>query len=488
MRKIVYPLFYITAVFTLFSCKKSFLEVIPLGEQVAVTTHDYDQLMNDPAFYIDRYAGGWQDPELMGDEVAVEAPFINQYSKWSMLLFQWQAVIYKDGDMPPFALSHFLSELYTLNKIINEVMNSQDGTDADKARILAEAKATRAWTYFQLVNYYAKPYAAATAGTDPGFPIITKADVNGGPYARGTVQETYDFIIKDFTDAITSLPVKAVIQTRMSKPAAEGLLGKVYLFMGRNADALQMFNAAFTDLAANSSVRLYDYNQEFAAGGVFQPIDPTYGPQGPGKNYNDLTEAVVSKIFPNTSYNGNGLCNDGLVLTPATQALFRAGDLRLLLYTNKNPDGSPNAGGRLRKYGVQYSRYGLQLSELYLLRAEAEARANDLAGAKTDLEVLRSHRMPAADATVPAATAGNQNALIKFVIDERIREFALEGYRWFDMRRLSVDPLFAGMVFTHVQYNADGTTTEYHMDQPNRLTLRLPPNIINGNTGMENNP
>lgn len=488
MRKIVYPLFYITTVFSLFSCKKSFLEVIPQGNQVAVTTNDYDQLMNDPSFYHDSYAGGWQDPELMGDEVAVEAPLIEQNSPWSMLLFQWQAVIYKDGDTPPFALRNFLTELYTLNKIINEVMTSTDGSDADKTRILAEAKATRAWTYFQMVNYYAKPYAAATAATDLGFPIITQADVTGGPYTRGTVQETYDFIIKDFTEAIPNLPVKPAIQTRMSKPAAEGLLGKVYLFMGRNADALPLFNTAFTDLASNTTVKLYDYNVEFAPGGVFLPIDPTYGPQGPGKNYNDLTEAVVSKIFPNTEYTGNGLCNDGLVLTPATQALYGASDLRLQLYTNKNPDGSPNPGGRLRKYGVQYSRYGLQISELYLLRAEAEARANDLAGAKADLEVLRSHRMPAADAAVPGATAGNQNALIKFVMDERIREFALEGYRWFDMRRLSVDPLFAGMKFTHVQYNADGSTTIFNMDQPNRLTLRLPPNIINGNKGMENNP
>ena len=111
-----------------------------------------------------------------------------------------------------------------------------------------------------------------------------------------------------------------------------------------------------------------------------------------------------------------------------------------------------------------------------------------MSGAIADVETLRKNRMPVADAPVPVDTAGNQTNLIKFIIDERIREFALEGYRWYDMRRLSVDPLFAGMNFTHTLYNANGTTTVFTLKQPSRLVLMFPRNVADANPEMQNNP
>ncbi|UPK67887.1 RagB/SusD family nutrient uptake outer membrane protein [Chitinophaga filiformis] len=484
MRKLI----YIAIMVSFIACKDSFLDVVPLGSQVAVTTDDYNKLMNDPQYYAQTFAGGWQEPALMEDDVAAEEAYLLQGSPQMLRLFQWQDVVYQQQDQTPWAISLWLEQLYTLNKIIGEVMNASGGTDAQKRIIRAEAIATRAWTYFQFINFYGKPYVQSTAGTDPGFPIIEQADVNAQTFTRASVQAVYDFIIKDLTAAIAELPVKPSIRTRMSRPAAEGLLGKVYVFMGRYNDALSMFNAAFADLA-DSDAHLYDYNQTLAADGAFLPMDIIIGPsQGPGNNMNDLTEAVVSKVFYNGPYSGNQLGNNGLVLAPWAAALYGTSDLRLLLYTDTNPDQSPNAGGRLRKYGVTYARMGLQLPDMYLLSAECKARLNDLAGAVADVETLRKHRMPAADAVVPSAIAADQTALIRFIFEERIREFATEGYRWFDMRRQSVDPIFAGQVFTHTQYNADGSVSTFTLNQPRRLVLQLPPSFITSNPGMPNNP
>ena len=330
---------------------------------------------------------------------------------------------------------------------------------------------------------------ASTASGDPGFPKIVNNDITVTNFPRGTVQDTYDFIIKDLTDALTDIPTRFTVATRMSKPAVEGLLGKVYLFMGRYTDALPMLKVALADVAANGQSSLYNYNQALGTGGSFLPIDPTSGPiNSPGRIIGDMTESVVYKSYSSGPYSGNATGNDGLVLTPQAQALYGATDLRLKFYSNTNKDNSINASGRLRKYNVIYSRWGLQLPELYLLSAECKARTNDLAGAVADVETLRKNRMPTADAAVPAAIAGNQNALIKFIIDERTREFGLEGYRWFDMRRLSVDPLYAGISFTHTIYNANGTTTVYTLKQPNRLVLQFPRYITNVNPDMTNNP
>lgn len=491
MKKLLYLLIFISTPLAFTACRKSFLEVVPLGTQVASTTSDYDKLMNSPVFYLARGGGGWQEVVLMEDDLAAEDGLFSAVSQHMTRLFQWQDVIYYPNDAyqrPPLLLQSLIGNQYQLNKIINEVMNSNEGTDVQKRSIRAEAKATRAWGNFQLISLYAKPYQAATAAADPGFPIITQADVSASIFKRGTVQEMYDFIIRDLTEALPDLPVNPAVRTRMSKAAAEGILGKIYLFMGRYSDALPLLNAAFNDLGTGGA-KLYDYNQTLGTGGAFLPIDRNIGPaNGPGNNFTDLTESVLFKVSYNGRYNGNMYGNNGLVLTPETAALFDTSDLRLQLYTNKNPDGSPNAGGRLRKYGIQYSRYGLELPELYLLRAECKARLNDLPGAVADVETLRVHRMPAADALVPATVAGDRVAMVKFIIEERIREFAMEGYRWFDMRRLSVDPLFAGITFTHTLYKKDGSTSSYTLRQPDRLVMQLPYNFLQYNPDMPNNP
>lgn len=486
-----YILFSIAILGLTTACKKSWLEIIPQGSQVTTTTDDYDKLMNDPNLYV-YTTGGWAEMQLMGDEVAAEATdFINKGVTRDRL-FQWQDSIYPTSDITPFALRNFLTQMYEINKIVNEVMGSTEGTDAKKKAIRAEAKATRAWTIFNLANFYCKPYVATTAGSDPGFPFITEANVNITNISRGTLQGTYDFIIKDLTESLVDIPMKQTYMTRMSKPAVEGLLGKVYLFMGRYNDALPLLKAALADVAANGQTALYNYNETFATGGAFLPISANSGPNAPYVRQTDVKEAVVSKVYNCGAFAGNQTGNDGLVLTPQAQALFGASDLRLKFYTNKLMNNSPNPGGRIRKYGTAYSqafaRFGLQLSELYLLSAECKARTTDLGGAVTDVETLRKNRMPVTDAAVPMAIAGNQQALIRFIIDERIREFATEGYRWFDMRRLSVDPLFTGMTFTHTMYNADGTTTVYTLRQPNRLTMKFPRNITDTNPDMVDNP
>ena len=486
-----YIILSIVLLATLSACKKSWLEIVPLGSQVASTTDDYDKLMNDSKFYITT-TGGLAEAQLMGDEIAAEATYfanLDPVSDYRQFYFAWADSIYTSAGAQPWGLRNHLDQVYQLNKIINEVMASSGGTESLKRALRAEALANRAWTNFHMANYYCKPYVASTASGDPGFPKIVNADITINNFPRGSVQDTYDFIVKDLTDALADIPARFTIATRMSKPAVEGLLGKVYLFMGRYTDALPMLKAALADVAANGQTSLYDYNQTLGPGGSFLPMDPNNGPvNSPGQVVGDMKESVVYKSYSSGPYRGNATGNNGLVLTPQVQALYGPTDLRLKFYSNTNKDNSINPSGRLRKNNVLYTRWCLQLPELYLLSAECKARTNDLAGAVADVETLRRNRMPPADATVPVATAGNQAALIKFIIDERTREFALEGYRWFDMRRLSVDPLYAGISFTHTIYNANGTTTVYTLKQPNRLELQFPRYITDANPNMTNNP
>ncbi|NSL90092.1 RagB/SusD family nutrient uptake outer membrane protein [Chitinophaga sp. Mgbs1] len=87
--------------------------------------------------------------------------------------------------------------------------------------------------------------------------------------------------------------------------------------------------------------------------------------------------------------------------------------------------------------------------------------------------------MPADKEVVSATT---QEEMIRFVIDERIRELACTGQRWFDMRRLSNDPLFKDITYTHTLGSKTWTLS------PERLTLRLPAKILQQNPGMPDTP
>lgn len=466
------------------SCKHDFLQIVPEGEKVARTTEDYRLMLADPelAFYL--YSGGWELPVIMGDEVAAEASYFRQASFPSQAAFRWEEHLYRTEDTD-WTSRRWLNNLYQLNKVISEVQLSEGGTEEQKAQITAVAKANRAFIYFQLINYYGKPYLPSTASSDPGFPIILSADITVDKFKRNSVQEVYDFIIEELNGAIPDLALNPESGIQFNKAAAVALLGKVYLFKGNHADALQAFNLAFSHNAARTQpAQLYDYVKEFSDGGRFLPINYDGPNNSPGNNQYDFTESLVSKRFYNGPYNGNGPGNDPYVLDPKARELFEDSDLRLMFYAPEFPWSTPNPSGRLRKYGVKYTAFGIQFSELYLMRAEVKARLNDLSGAVADLETLREKRMPEADKAVPAVVASDRRALLSYIFDERTREFAMEGYRWFDMRRQSVDPLFTGERFSHTLYDFEAGTVEVFNLLPERLTLHLPINITNRNPDL----
>ncbi|NLR80134.1 RagB/SusD family nutrient uptake outer membrane protein [Chitinophaga eiseniae] len=458
------------------ACKKSFLEVTPKGKLIAQKVADYDMLLNN----LDLLNTSAGNHILMGDEIAASQPDFGALSVLTQRCFHWDDVLYEPGD-DAAELTVPMRNIYTYNMIINNVMDAAEGTEQQKKSIRGEAVAGRAWTYFLLINYFGKPYSAATAATDLGFPIVRTADATETKFTRASVKEVYDFIVNDLVTAIPDLPLQVTSRLRMSKPAAEALLGKVYVFMGKYADAIPQFNAAITDAASSAiPVRLYDYNSTFAPGGAFTPIG-FFGPPYP------TTPKIEENIYAKQIFNAFAF-SSAVTITPETVALYGASDLRLNFYSPYPFGGSSvYPDGMLRRVGPTVIQLGVVLPDLYLLRAECKARLNDLAGAKTDVETLRGNRMPAADAPVPAAIAADQVALTKFILEERIREFASEGYRWFDMRRLSIDDAYKSTVgYTHRVYDASGVTDSFTL-KPQRLVLRFSPKIMAQNPGMTNN-
>lgn len=70
---------------------------------------------------------------------------------------------------------------------------------------------------------------------------------------------------------------------------------------------------------------------------------------------------------------------------------------------------------------------------MLLIVAEAKAHNNDLTGAATAIKMLRDARFGSAQAL---AVYSSQQEAFAAILDERRVEFAFEGHRWKDIKRL----------------------------------------------------
>jgi tetratricopeptide (TPR) repeat protein len=368
-------------------------------------------------------------------------------------------------------------------------LQSQGSDEGKKKALRAEARVGRALCHLYFLNDYSLPYQSKTANTALGIPLLTKADVTQTNFVRATVQESYDFIINDLLEALPDLG-PLTHRRKFSKVAAEFLLGRVYMYMARFDKARTHIDAAFAELdKAAISLGLYDYNI------VLDPNSSvTWFPDfGFGLSNYPLPANNQEVMYNLSMINFQLQQANTYVFSPQTAALFDPADKRLLLFSNSeifNP-GNMFPKGMRRYSAALFSgiEVGPSLPDLYLMRAELKARAGDLIGAKTDLEILRSKRMPANIAPVPPGIAADKEALVRFILDERIREFATSGSRWMDMRRLSVDPVYSNTVrYTHELYDAAGNVAATYTLKPERFALKFGERMINENKGLVENP
>jgi hypothetical protein len=259
--------------------------------------------------------------------------------------------------------------------------------------------------------------------------------------------------------------------------------------MAKFNEARTHVDAAFAELdKAAIPLSLYDYNVT---------LDPNSSSSwfpdfGFGLSNYPLPANNQQVIYNLSMINFQLQQADTYVFSPETAALYDPTDKRLELFSGNemfNPDKIFPGG--MRRYSASLFsglEIGPSLPDLYLMRAELKARAGDLAGAKGDLEVLRSKRMPANVAVVPSGIAGNKEALVRYILNERIREFATSGMRWLDMRRLSVDPVYSNTVkYTHKLFDDAGNVVATYTLKPERFALKFGERMLAENKGLIEN-
>lgn len=147
------------------------------------------------------------------------------------------------------------------NGVINTV---KDGASAATDQIKGENYFLRALAELNLVTMYAKPYTV-----DPQAPGIVINTGESDATKRATVEESYNQIVKDLQEAIKLMNKKRGNNGYASKEAAQGLLTRVYLYMGKYDECVKLANEI---LGQDPSTKLEQgtaYAAEDGKGGMF---------------------------------------------------------------------------------------------------------------------------------------------------------------------------------------------------------------------------
>jgi hypothetical protein len=220
---------------------------------------------------------------------------------------------------------------------------------------------------------------------------------------------------------------------RATKGAAEALLARVYLYDSKFPEAAAMASQAMATFGlANDGTGLAtpaNYVSSFS----------TY------PNPESLFEVEIRSVDWSTVDGvNNSMCtltanvfSSAQFIVTATNELLAAyetGDIRRDTWVATTRSGASGTVYRSAKWlGTKGDFLEnlpiMRAAELYLIRAEARFRT-DAAGARSDLNALRSKRGLGA---VDAGLVGD--ALFNQILKERRLEFAVEGHRWFDLKR-----------------------------------------------------
>ena len=312
--------------------------------------------------------------------------------------------------------------------------------DETKAQYEGEALAIRAWIFHHMARSYG--YEPGNEGNGPEAswnqsimlrtqPTLDLADA--GSIARSTVDETYAQIIADLDAAEQRLTGVNLSKGYANLAFVLGIRARVELYAGNYTNAATYAQRAI-DASGASLVSTAD-----GVANMFSQSNP---------------EAIFEMVInPSTEAIAGSNVNNGLAAYTSVQWAaqiptnnvmdsYSAGDYRLDGWFGACPltdcDDINDEGVVLTKWNgwkgnlVDDVTY-LRVAEMYLIRAEALAKASsNPADGVAPLQALRTARNAG---PIPATATANITAFEDFILEERIRELVGEGHRFYDLKR-----------------------------------------------------
>ena len=428
---------FVSMMFT--SCD-NFLDITPTGKVIASTGEEYRAMLTYEYKYFpkDRHMTTVRTDELNFSGSTASSDLDAYLDLW----------LWKDENPSPttsyFSWRSYYHAIYIANYIIEHQEEITDASAKTINQLVGEAYMMRAYCHFLLVNLYAEPYTHCTPATTRGVPMMLEADVNAIP-GSSSVETIYQQVLSDIAEAEQRLNVTKWDEGenyRFNTISAQALRARTYLYVGRWQEAL---TAAKAVIAAHGD--LEDLN-------VSSALLPD--------SYQSAENIVALEQFSsNLSTVINQPSNDFI-------SLYRTGDQRKSKYFKR---ATSTTWTLLKSDGY----CSFRSAEAYLTAAEAAAQLNDLTGAVDLLKPLLQKRLNATayQDALDLMAPMNQSQLLQEIYDERARELAFEGHRWYDLRRTTQPALtrtYGGQTYTLT---------------PEKYTMRFPTEAVESNPEIE---
>jgi hypothetical protein len=340
------------------------------------------------------------------------------------------------------------------------ILEFKDKTEFEgKAQIIAEARFLKAYYHFELVKWF----GGIPLKGDTRFALGDETTI-----PRSTEAETYEAIEADLLLAIEDLNPVAPQIGRVTKGAAQALLGKVYLYHGKLDNTKFALAGAMLDNVINSGIyslkqgddylNLFENSGENGSESVFEVQYTEL--EGASFDCLQCSEGNVAVGFSGPrSYEGP-MFTPGFsfnVPTPDAAAIFEDDDLRKDVTILNMADWSAETGAtytagykntglfnrkyipRVRSDQAQGDRNltnpnnyrAIRYADVLLMAAEAFSRSGNDNKAQTYLNEVRRRAYGDNDHDITMGGA----ALTTAILEERRKELFGEGHRFFDLVR-----------------------------------------------------
>ncbi|MBC6400934.1 MAG: RagB/SusD family nutrient uptake outer membrane protein [Ekhidna sp.] len=330
--------------------------------------------------------------------------------------------------------------LYTIIAQVNIMLERIDlftfFEDAELRQMQSELLAIRAFSHYLAAIHYAQHYSYTADASHPGIVYNTQTLQLGVDFpARLTLFETYQYLKADLKAAL-SLQTDASFLSGGSSYAyfnritIQGLYARMALQMNDWEQALfyanEVISTSGISLTTNENyITEWKWDERAVSEVILEFAAPrnSDGEVSSSKS----THFIYNSLSSYSHYATSGDLLDLYEETDIRSGIFLEVDL-------------PTAAGQEKvelpyfftwKFQGNTGTINMRLSEMYLIRSEANARLNNISEALADLNIIRER--------AGLAALVDTSELLEEIFLERRRELAFEGHLLFDIVRFAKD-------------------------------------------------
>lgn len=411
------------------------------------------------------------------------------------------------------AASIWLSNYTTINFANRLIAGSQgielaEGEEVTYNNIIGQARALRAYAHIQLLTYFSPNMKDDNA---LGVIALDRVPTKEEQLPRNINADVYALINSDLDFAFENISSES-LTTRdyVSKDVVTAIRARLAAYRGQFDVAEGYANTLIAKntyaLARKGTYNLNPStdppggpNTLIAPGNSGSPYFKMFRdlPMGTGNAANEVIFKLVRPVTPNPgnfyqAWSSVNSSTTGGAFFEVSTALFNklaTDDVRRITVIDPSSYLTGFSIRPVGKYGSSKSTNLLadvklfRNSEMYLIKAEAQANRSDLAGVAETINLIRVARFGNTSGNI--ATPGNVQEAWAAILNERRIELAFEGHRYIDIKRLGA---LAGAGIDRAEVECASLNACSLELTDHRWTLPVPRAELSANPNIQQNP